>query len=168
MTCAVLAASSNFEPWTAHNYAPQAQQGWAAQVKNSAQKNRHSCPCLPGLTSTTKAAFCMTGITLLQVLTTERDNAKALFRRGKAFQLAKQTESALKDLEAARRLRPYDSAVKKELQVSLHSCFAQPSLLVQPIKYLHRSRCQMLVPRLEGQSRRHYKLLCLQRALLYA
>lgn len=53
----------------------------------------------------------------MQVLAVSRDNGKALFRRGKAHRLAGRTDSAARDLKAARVLMPKDSAVRDEIQV---------------------------------------------------
>jgi len=52
-----------------------------------------------------------------QVLAVSRDNGKALFRRGKAHRLAGRTDSAARDLKAARVLMPKDSAVRDEIQI---------------------------------------------------
>lgn len=50
-----------------------------------------------------------------QVLMRDRDNAKALFRRGRARAALGQTEEAVADLEAASKLAPSDKAVLREL-----------------------------------------------------
>lgn len=50
-----------------------------------------------------------------EVLQEDPQNAKALFRRGKARRTLGQSEAALRDLEAARAAAPGDAAVAKEL-----------------------------------------------------
>lgn len=53
-----------------------------------------------------------------QVLLQDGDNAKALFRRGRAQVGLGRTEEALKDLQAAARLAPEDRAITRELQAA--------------------------------------------------
>ena len=52
------------------------------------------------------------------MLATDKSNAKALFRRGKAYRLCGQTDAGRADLQAALKLSPRDPAIVKELKVS--------------------------------------------------
>ncbi len=51
-----------------------------------------------------------------QVLAEEPQNAKALFRRGRARHQLGQTEAALEDLTKARQAAPSDANIARELQ----------------------------------------------------
>ncbi len=51
----------------------------------------------------------------MQVLQEDKDNVKALFRRGKAHNGMGHTEEALRDLLAAARLAPGDKAISREI-----------------------------------------------------
>ena len=53
-----------------------------------------------------------------QVLLQDSENAKALFRRGRAQIGLGRTEEALKDLQAAARLAPEDRAITREVQAA--------------------------------------------------
>lgn len=53
--------------------------------------------------------------TCSEVLAEDKQNAKALFRRGRARHLLGQSEAALKDLVAARQAESQDAAIAKEL-----------------------------------------------------
>jgi tetratricopeptide (TPR) repeat protein len=50
-----------------------------------------------------------------EVLSEDKQNAKALFRRGRARFLLGQSEGALKDLEAAQAAAPHDGGIAREL-----------------------------------------------------
>ncbi|KAI4382997.1 hypothetical protein MLD38_008884 [Melastoma candidum] len=54
---------------------------------------------------------------VLQVLTEDENNAKALFRRGKARAELGQTDSAREDFLKARKHAPDDKAIGRELRV---------------------------------------------------
>ena len=58
-----------------------------------------------------------TWLTDTQVLSIDKDSAKALFRRGKARRELQQTEQAEVDLQAASRLAPGDRAIISELSL---------------------------------------------------
>lgn len=48
-----------------------------------------------------------------QVLTSQPDNSKALFRRGRARLRMGNTEAAERDLSRAAELSPYDAAIRQ-------------------------------------------------------
>jgi len=52
-----------------------------------------------------------------KVLEIDKENVKALFRKGTANAKLKNFEQALKDLNAATKLSPNDAAIKKELRL---------------------------------------------------
>lgn len=52
----------------------------------------------------------------MQVLQEDKDNVKALFRRGKAHSGMGHTDEALQDLQAAAKLAPADKAIGREIQ----------------------------------------------------
>ena len=54
---------------------------------------------------------------LPQALELDKDNPKAYFRRGQAYHLSKDLESAKADLEKARQLEPTDKGIQKELNM---------------------------------------------------
>ena len=54
----------------------------------------------------------------LQVLSQDRENVKALFRRGRAHNALGRTEDALRDLQAAARLAPDDRAIARGIQAA--------------------------------------------------
>jgi len=56
-----------------------------------------------------------------QALTHDRNNAKALFRRGSARLALGQTESAIADLQASRKAAPQDAGIAKELAAALEA-----------------------------------------------
>mmetsp|Transcript_24052 Transcript_24052/g.33721 ORF Transcript_24052/g.33721 Transcript_24052/m.33721 type:complete len:213 (+) Transcript_24052:97-735(+) len=62
-----------------------------------------------------KAIQCCT-----QVLNIEKENVKALFRRGKAYIAVKDLDKAEADLKKAQSLDPNDKAITKELQIIHH------------------------------------------------
>ena len=50
------------------------------------------------------------------MLQEDKDNVKAIFRRGKAHSGMGHTEEALRDLQAAAKLAPADKAISREIQ----------------------------------------------------
>ena len=50
------------------------------------------------------------------MLQEDKDNVKALFRRGKAHSGMGHTEEALRDLQSAAKLAPADKAITREIQ----------------------------------------------------
>ena len=71
------------------------------------------------------ALWTNAALELLQVLSLEPKNAKALFRRGRALHLSRDLSSAKASLEAAKLLLPSDKAIASELASLLAKIKAQ-------------------------------------------
>lgn len=72
----------------------------------------------------------------MQVLQEDKDNLKALFRRGKAHNGMGHTDEALRDLLAAARLAPADKAISREIHAVKAAIKRDREVLTPPDPFL--------------------------------
>ena len=72
----------------------------------------------------------------MQVLQEDKDNVKALFRRGKAHNGMGHTDEALRDLLAAARLAPADKAISREIHAVKATIKRDREVLTPPNPFL--------------------------------